>query len=89
MSLVVDAHQHFWTYGCYQTSWMEVPPYAADSAFHPLRRSFKPDDLAPELRAAGVHYTVAIEAADGLAENDALLKRRGAPTNRAQSRVHA
>jgi predicted TIM-barrel fold metal-dependent hydrolase len=26
MNAVVDAHQHFWTYGTYQTSWMEVPP---------------------------------------------------------------
>ena len=45
MSLVVDAHQHFWTYGTYQTSWMEAPPYAGDPAFQPLRRSFRPDDL--------------------------------------------
>src|SRR5215471_7474119 len=73
MSLVVDSHQHFWTYGTYQTSWMEAPPYASDSAFQPLRRSFEPDDLAPELQAAGVGYTVAIEAADGLRENEALL----------------
>lgn len=73
MSLIVDSHQHFWTYGTYQTSWMEMPPYAGDSTFQPLRRSFEPDDLAPELQAAGVHYTVAVEAADGLAENDALL----------------
>jgi L-fuconolactonase len=52
---------------------MEAPPYAGDPAFQPLRRSFAPDDLAPELRAAGVRYTVAIEAADGSAENEALL----------------
>ena len=37
MSPVIDAHQHFWTYGTYQTSWMEVPPYAGDPAFQPLR----------------------------------------------------
>jgi L-fuconolactonase len=73
MSLIVDAHQHFWTYGTYQTSWMEAPPYAGDPAFQPLRRSFQPDDLIPELKAAGVHYTVTIEAADGLTENEALL----------------
>jgi L-fuconolactonase len=71
--LVVDAHQHFWTYGTYQTSWMEVSPYAGDPALEPLRRSFQPDDLVPELKAAGVHRTVTIEAADGLAENEALL----------------
>jgi len=70
---IIDAHQHFWSYGTYQTSWMEAPPYAGDSALAPLRRSFAPEDLAPELQAAGVRYTVAIEAADGVAENDALL----------------
>jgi L-fuconolactonase len=73
MSLVVDAHQHFWTYGSYQTSWMEVPPYAGDRAFQPLRRSFQPGDLRPELKAAGVHCTVTIEAADGPAENETLF----------------
>jgi predicted TIM-barrel fold metal-dependent hydrolase len=66
MNPVIDAHQHFWTYGTYQTSWMEVPPYAGDPAFQPLRRSFAPHDLAPELQAAGVRYTVAIEAARGV-----------------------
>ena len=73
MSLVVDAHQHFWTYGTYQTSWMEAPPYVGDPSFQPLRRSFQPDDLMPELKGTGVHCTVTIEAADGLAENEALL----------------
>jgi L-fuconolactonase len=72
MSLVVDAHQHFWIYGSYQTSWMEVP-YAGDRTFQPLRRSFQPDDLRPELKAVGVHCTVTIEAADSPAENEALL----------------
>ena len=73
MSPVVDAHQHFWTYGTYQTSWMEMPPYAGDPTLQPLRRSFHPEDLIPEIAAAGVRYTVAIEAADGPAENQALL----------------
>jgi len=69
----VDAHQHFWTYGTYQTSWMDAAPYADDPAFQPLRRSFVPDDLKPELQAAGVRYTVAVEAADGPLENGSLL----------------
>lgn len=73
MSPIVDAHQHFWTYNTYQTSWMELPPYVGDPAFEPLRRSFQPDDLVPELKAAGVRYTVTVEAVDGLAENEALL----------------
>src|SRR4051794_7094357 len=73
VAVVIDAHQHFWAYGTYQTSWMERPPYAGDAAFAPLRRSFAPADLLPELEAAGVQATIAIEAADGEAENAALL----------------
>ena len=42
---------------------------AGDPAFRPLRRSFQPDDLIPQLRAAEVHVTV--EAADNPAENEA------------------
>ena len=63
MSVVIDAHHHFWAYGSYQTSWMQVPPYPA---FQPLRRSFCPNDLIPELKATAVQYTVTIEAADSL-----------------------
>lgn len=44
-------------------------PYAGDPALQPLRRSFRPDELMPELKAAGVHCTVTIAAADGLVEN--------------------
>ena len=73
MTIVVDAHQHFWSYGTYQTSWMERPPYAGDPAFAPIRRSFGPEDLAPELAAAGVGATITVEAADGEVENRALL----------------
>jgi predicted TIM-barrel fold metal-dependent hydrolase len=73
MSLVVDAYQHFWTYRTYQTSWMEAAPYAGDPAFQPLRRSFRPADLMPELKTAGVDCTATIEAADSLVEHQALL----------------
>ena len=73
MNFVVDAHQHFWTYGTYQTSWMEAPPYAGDPLFQPLRRSFQPADLTPELKVSGVHYTVTIEAAGSPTENETLL----------------
>ncbi|HJR76301.1 MAG TPA: amidohydrolase family protein [Nitrospiraceae bacterium] len=74
MATIIDAHQHFWTYGTYQTSWMEKPPYAGDPAFEPLRRAFTPADLEPLLHAAGVHRTVVIQAADGPDENAALLR---------------
>ena len=73
MTVIVDAHQHFWVYGTYQTSWMEVPPYAGDPVFKPIRRSFQPDDLWPELAAVGVRATITVEAADRTEENEALL----------------
>jgi L-fuconolactonase len=75
MSVIVDAHHHFWSYGTYQTSWMGAPPYAGDPVFLPLRRSFQPADLKPELNAAAIKHTIAVEAADGKAENEALLAR--------------
>lgn len=74
MAIIIDAHQHFWTYGTYQTSWMEKPPYAGNPAFEPLRRSFAPADLEPQLQAAGVQRTVVVQAADGPDENAALLR---------------
>jgi hypothetical protein len=33
MTIIVDAHQHFWNYGTYQSSWMEAPPYAGDPVY--------------------------------------------------------
>lgn len=73
MSVVIDAHQHFWRNGSYQTSWMEEPPYSGDSAFAPLRRDFGPDELRAELDDAGVTACVTVEAADHPDENAALL----------------
>jgi predicted TIM-barrel fold metal-dependent hydrolase len=73
MTAIVDAHQHFWNYGTYQTSWMEKPPYAGDPAFAPIWRSFEPADLQPELKAAGVSASITVQAADGAEENSILL----------------
>jgi hypothetical protein len=33
MTIIVDAHQHFWNYGTYQSYWMEAPPYAGDPVY--------------------------------------------------------
>ena len=73
MTIVIDAHQHFWAYGTYQTSWMEVSPYRGDPIFLPIRRSFTPADLLPELELATIQATVVVEAADADEENAALL----------------
>src|SRR5262245_13561002 len=74
MTIIVDAHQHFWNYGTYQTSWMEKPPYAGDPTFASIRRSFGPDDLQPDLKAAGVSASITVQAADGPEENNILLR---------------
>lgn len=70
---VIDAHQHFWRHGSYQTSWMDQAPYAGDPVFEVLRRDFGPDDLYPELKEAGVSGCITVEAADHADENGALL----------------
>ena len=66
----IDAHQHFWDYeadaGDY--AWM-------GEAEAPLRRTFRPDDLAPLLAEAGYGGTVAVQAREVEAETDALLAR--------------
>jgi L-fuconolactonase len=73
MNLAIDAHQHFWRYKSYQTSWMEQAPYAGDNAFEAIRRDFGADELVAEMDAAGVAACVTVEAADHPGENAALL----------------
>jgi L-fucono-1,5-lactonase len=65
----VDAHQHFW-------SLAEVDyPWLAPSQWGPLRRDFRPEDLEPLLRAAGITHTITVQAADSFADTDAMLAR--------------
>jgi L-fuconolactonase len=63
----IDAHQHFWNIesGLYAwPTWEEAPIH---------HRTFSPDDLAPEVRAAGIDATVVVQAADSLADTDAMI----------------
>jgi L-fuconolactonase len=45
-------------------------PTAAEGSIH---RTFAPNDLAPELRSAGIDATVVVQATDSLADTDAML----------------
>ena len=56
--MIVDAHQHFWD-PSRGYRWLDDP------SLKPIRRSFGPEDLRPELLAAGVSYTVLVEADRG------------------------
>lgn len=65
----VDAHQHFWRYvpGGEGFEWI-------DDSMAAIRRSFAPEDLAPELDGAGIDGSVAVQAAQSLDENRFLLE---------------
>jgi L-fuconolactonase len=65
--LIVDAHQHFWNPDNGDYGWMSGP--AAQ-----LRRVFAPDDLRPELAAAGVSATVLVQTWSSLDETRAFLE---------------
>ena len=64
--LRIDTHQHFWTYDPANYSWIG-PSMAA------LQRNFSGSDLEPELLAAGIDGTVAVEARGHLEETEQLL----------------
>lgn len=63
----VDAHQHFWRYDAEEFGWLT-------GALAGLRRDFLPGDLEPELHAAGVDGTVAVQARQSEEETRWLLE---------------
>ncbi len=71
----IDAHQHYWqvTRGDYH--WM--PPEGPDAL--PLRRDYLPADLHPLNAAAGIDGTIAVQAAQTVAETDWLLELAAEP----------
>jgi L-fuconolactonase len=63
----IDTHQHFWTYRPENYTWIG-PDMSA------LRRDFTPAELEPQLRAAGIDGTLAVEARGHIEETDNLLR---------------
>jgi L-fuconolactonase len=63
---LIDAHQHFWDPGAAGYSWMTGP-------FTPLRRTFGPPDLEPELELCGIDATVLVQSRNDIAETRQLL----------------
>lgn len=66
--MIIDAHQHFWELGRFDTSWLDVPEH------QPIRRNFLPDDLQQLIRAAGVDRTVFVQTQHTLEENRWALR---------------
>jgi L-fuconolactonase len=60
----LDSHQHFWIYDPGEYPWITTPV---------LKRDFLPEDLAPELKNAGLDGTVAVQARQTVEESRWLL----------------
>ncbi|MEV1179499.1 amidohydrolase family protein [Nonomuraea sp. NPDC049784] len=63
---VVDAHQHFWNLETGSYPWL-TPEHG------PIHRTFEPEELIPQLAAAGVDRTVLVQSMDSYADTDAML----------------
>ncbi len=63
---VVDSHQHFWEIDRFDYSWMP------DGS--PLATDYGPTDLSPLIKAAGVDYTVVVQAVSSPDEARWLLE---------------
>jgi len=81
--IVVDSHHHFWDPARARYPWL-TDELAA------IRRPFCPDDLRPELAAAGVDYTVLVQTRSSEDETRAFMaiaaprrmSRNGSPRSR-------
>jgi L-fuconolactonase len=63
----IDTHQHFWTYEAAHYAWI-------GSEMSALQRDVTPAELEPQLRAAGIDGTLAVEARGHIDETNQLLR---------------
>ncbi len=66
--MIIDTHQHFWNLDLVEYSWL-VPEYG------PIYRTFGPQELEPQLRAAGVSKTVVVQAANSYDDTNYMLRK--------------
>ncbi len=66
--MVIDAHQHFWKIGQFDTSWLDTESHK------PIRRDFLPDDLKKRIDKTGVQATVFVQTQHNVEENRWVLK---------------
>lgn len=64
--VTVDAHQHFWNLDEVAYPWLRPE-------FGPIYRNFSPNELAPQLEAAGVDKTVIVQSMNSYADTDSML----------------
>jgi L-fuconolactonase len=63
----IDSHQHFWNYSAAEYPWI-------GQGMERLARDYSPSDLAPNLAAAGLDGSVAVQARQSLEETRWLLE---------------
>jgi L-fuconolactonase len=67
MPLRIDAHQHFWHYEPARHTWIT-------DEMSVLRRDFLPEDLRPELSAAGIDATILVQVDQSEQETHSMLE---------------
>jgi L-fuconolactonase len=65
---VIDAHQHFWNLERVSYPWLK-PEHGV------LNRTFTPEELEPQLLAAGISGTVLVQAANGFEDTRSMLEQ--------------
>jgi L-fuconolactonase len=68
MSLVIDAHQHFWDPALADYPWMQ------GDAMAPIRRTFGPTDLAPLLNQNKIDASIVVQCRASLDETEEFLR---------------
>jgi L-fuconolactonase len=68
MSIVIDAHQHFWDPARADYPWMQGAEMA------PIRRAFGPADLAPLLAENGVDASIVVQCRSSIEETEEFLE---------------
>lgn len=65
-ALKVDTHQHFWNLNKVEYTWLSP-------AFAPIYKTFSPQDLEPQLNAAGIDKTVLVQSANNNEDTVSML----------------
>jgi L-fuconolactonase len=66
MTLRIDTHQHFWNLSKCDYTWL-TPDYG------PIYKTFAPEDLVPQLQAAGIDKTVLVQSANSTEDTVSML----------------
>lgn len=66
--MIIDAHQHFWELGRFDTRWLEAPQHRA------ICRDYRPEHLKPLIDQAGVDRTIFVQTQHNVEENRWVLE---------------